>query len=67
MLDLWNHGIGIIDIERRRMLNPSELFTFNPQNCLVELDRTIPFLDFVLTENDNPIEVFVLMILRVIF
>lgn len=36
MLDLWNHGIGIIDIERRRMLNPSELFTFNPQNCMVE-------------------------------
>ncbi len=54
MLDLWNHGIGIIDIERRRTLNPSELFTFNPQNCLVELDRTIPFLDFVLTENELP-------------
>lgn len=54
MIDLWNHGIGIIDIERRRMLNSSELFTFNPQNCMVELDRTIPFLDFAVQTEQEP-------------
>lgn len=54
MIDLWNHGIGIIDIERRRMLNPSELFTFNPQNCMVELDRSTSFLDFVVQSDDEP-------------
>lgn len=53
MLDLWNHGIGIIDIERRRSINPSELFTFNPHTCMVELDRTIPFLDFLLSSDQQ--------------
>ncbi len=46
MLILWNHGTGIIDIGKPRGLNPSLLFNFNPLSNLIELDRSIPFLDF---------------------
>jgi hypothetical protein len=30
ILILWNHGTGIIDPERYRIINPTALFTFNP-------------------------------------
>jgi hypothetical protein len=50
MLVLWNHGTGVIDIGRPRTMNPSELFTFNPKNNLLEIDRTLPFLDFIQEE-----------------
>lgn len=46
-LILWNHGTGIIDPERGRIINPSELFTFNPTINKLELDRTVGFLDFI--------------------
>lgn len=46
-LILWNHGTGIIDISRPRAINPSDLFSFNPTNNLIELNRTIPFLEFI--------------------
>lgn len=45
-LVLWNHGTGIIDIGRPRTINPSHLFSFNPINHLLELDRSKEFLDF---------------------
>lgn len=47
MLILWNHGTGIIDIGRPRSINPVQLFFFNPETQLIELDRTIPFLEWV--------------------
>lgn len=46
-LIFWNHGSGIIDLGKPRAINPSELFSFNPVNNLIELDRTVPFLDFI--------------------
>ncbi len=46
-LILWNHGTGIIDPFIRKGVNPSELFSFNPTNNLLELDRTVGFLDFI--------------------
>lgn len=47
MLILWNHGTGTIDIGKPRMINPSELFTFNSGKGLYELDRSVSFLDIV--------------------
>jgi hypothetical protein len=46
-LILWNHGTGIIDIARARMINPSNLFNFNPNKGIFELDRSIHFLDLI--------------------
>ena len=45
-LVLWNHGTGCIDIGRPRTINPSHLYSFNPINHLLELDRSKEFLDF---------------------
>lgn len=47
MLDLWNHGIGIIDVGRPRTINPSELFIFNSSSNRLDLDRSMPFLEFI--------------------
>jgi hypothetical protein len=46
-LVLWNHGTGIINVGKPRRTNPLHLFSYNPENNLLELDRTIPFLDFI--------------------
>ncbi len=47
VLVLWDHGSGTIDINRPRSINTSELFVFNPETNLIELDRSIPFLYFL--------------------
>jgi hypothetical protein len=47
MLVFWNHGTGPVDPGSSRIINPSELFTFNPQTCKLELDRSIGFLDLI--------------------
>lgn len=53
-LILWNHGTGIIDPLRGRIINPAELFTFNPILKKFELDRSIGFLDFIdMLDNDS--------------
>ena len=44
---LWNHGIGVIDPVLRRGINPSDLFSFNVSTNLLELDRSVDFLDFI--------------------
>lgn len=44
-LIFWNHGTGIIDIAHGRIINPAELFTFNPSTYRLELDRSIGYLD----------------------
>ncbi|MEX0671769.1 MAG: clostripain-related cysteine peptidase [Candidatus Babeliales bacterium] len=46
-LILWNHGTGIIDPVFKKGVNPSELFSYNPTNNLMEFDRTVGFLDFM--------------------
>lgn len=46
-LVLWNHGTGIIDPETGRIINPAELFTFNPTINKLELDRSVGFLEFI--------------------
>lgn len=48
-LVLWNHGTGALDIGPKRSINPFPLFLFNPDTNLVELDRSIPFSEFVLS------------------
>jgi len=47
VLDLSNHGSGIIDRSAARLINPAELFVLNPSNLLLELDRSIEFLEFI--------------------
>jgi hypothetical protein len=46
-LILWNHGTGILDPARGKIINPAELFTFNPLLKKFELDRSIGFFDFI--------------------
>lgn len=46
-LVLWNHGTGPIDPGNPKIINPSELFMFNPATCKLELDRSIGFLDLI--------------------
>lgn len=46
-LILWNHGTGALEPSRAKTINPSDLFIFNPSNNMLELDRTIGFLDFI--------------------
>lgn len=46
-LILSNHGTGIIEIGQTRAVNPSQLFSFNPTTNLIELNRSLPFLEFI--------------------
>ena len=46
-LILWNHGTGIIDPRTAKIINPAELFSFNPNTNRLELDRSVGFLDFL--------------------
>ncbi len=46
-LTLWNHGTGIIDPKYYKIVNPAELFMFNPATNKFDLDRTIGFLDLL--------------------
>lgn len=46
-LVLWNHGTGIIDPVKGRIINASELFNFNPTTNRLELDRSVGFLDLM--------------------
>lgn len=46
-LVFWNHGTGIIDPQRGRIITPSALFNLNPQTRLLELDRSIGFMELM--------------------
>lgn len=52
-LILWNHGIGILDSIRSKTTNASELFVFNPANHMLELDRSIGFIDYLKTREQT--------------
>lgn len=47
ILDLWNHGTGIIEPTIRKSINPSKLFSYNHTTRLIELNRSVGFLDFI--------------------
>lgn len=44
---LWNHGSGDLNPTLRKTINPSQLYRYNPENHLIELDRSIGFMDFI--------------------
>ncbi len=46
-LIFWNHGTGIIDPAISKIINPSEFFTLNKENNMIELDRSVGFLDYI--------------------
>lgn len=43
-LVFWDHGTGYLESIRRGHVNPSTLFTFNPNTCKLELDRSFNYL-----------------------
>lgn len=55
VLVLWNHGIGAVDSIITKIINPSELFTFNPATSLLELNRSTSFLEYF-NDMDNESE-----------
>ena len=46
-LILWNHGTGIIDPRHYKIINPADLFMFNPKTNKLELDRSTGFIDLL--------------------
>ena len=46
-LIFWNHGTGVLDPERGRVINPSSFFEFNPATNMFDLDRSIGFLEAI--------------------
>jgi len=44
---LWNHGEGPLEPAIKQAINPSELFLFNPQSRMIEINRKIGFLDYL--------------------
>ncbi len=44
-LILWNHGSGVIDPKYYKIVNPAELFIFNPVTNKFELDKSIDYLN----------------------
>lgn len=53
VLILWNHGTGIIDPLKGRTINPADFFVLNPSNLMLELDRSIGFLDIIAPLEDT--------------
>ncbi len=47
MIIFWNHGSGIVDPIKRHIINPTSLFTFNPETHMFDLDRSIGFLELI--------------------
>ncbi len=46
MLVLWNHGIGILDSIGGKTSNASELFIFNSETDMLEINRSIDFIEY---------------------
>lgn len=49
MLIFWNHGTGILDPHRARVINPSHLYQFNPFTNKFDLDRSKSYLALIET------------------
>jgi hypothetical protein len=52
-LVFWDHGTGYLEPMRRGHVNPSALFTFNPNTCKLELNRSLGYLAFLSEYNKN--------------
>lgn len=52
VLILWNHGTGPLEPTIRKSINPSYLFHYNEKTKLIELDRSIGFLDYINHNNE---------------
>jgi hypothetical protein len=46
-LILWNHGTGILEPPHGKIINPMDLFVFNPATHRLDLDRSIEFMDAI--------------------
>jgi hypothetical protein len=46
-LILWNHGTGILEPPHGKIVNPMDLFVFNPATHRLDLDRSIGFMDAI--------------------
>ncbi len=46
-LILWNHGTGILEPPHGKIINPMDLFVFNPTTHRLDLDRSIGFMDAI--------------------
>jgi hypothetical protein len=44
-LILWNHGTGILEPPHGKIINPMDLFVFNPSTHRLDLDRSIGFME----------------------
>ncbi len=47
VLIISNHGTGPIEPDVHRAVNPSELFRYNSSTGLIELDRSVGFLEYI--------------------
>lgn len=47
MLVLWNHGTGILDNIGGRASNASELFNFNTETNMLEINRGVEYLEYL--------------------
>ena len=54
VLILWDHGTGIIDIGQYSAFNSSKLFRYNADINMLELDRSMPFLEFITQSLPDP-------------
>ncbi len=43
----WNHGSGDLNPVLRKTINPAYLFKYNPETNMIDLDRSISFIDFI--------------------
>jgi hypothetical protein len=46
-LILWNHGTGILEPPHGKIINPMDLFVFNPATHRLDLDRSIGFMEAI--------------------
>lgn len=51
MLVLWNHGTGVLEPTIKQAINPSQLFKYNPNMHMIELDRSIGFMNYINQQN----------------
>lgn len=51
----WNHGSGDLNPVLKKTINPAYLFKYNPETNMIDLDRSIGFMEFIdmLGENDE--------------
>lgn len=53
ILDFWDHGTGIVDPMGSKIIRATDLFVYNPTSRKLELDRSIDFLELILTSDNH--------------